>query len=57
MGKRGKPYDASVEGTQPITKIVPVVDNGSFKVPDADRVERDVEIIDKGWNNTPEDRR
>jgi hypothetical protein len=29
----------------------------NFQVPDAERVEKDVNIVDNGWNNTPRNER
>lgn len=34
-----------------------VLRDQNFTVPDADRVERDVNIVVDGWNNTPEEKR
>lgn len=52
MGKHKKE-----EETQRLVTLVPVKSSKTFKVPDADRVARDANIVDKGWNNVPpEDR-
>lgn len=50
MAKHGKNNDAAETRGNPVIRAL----NSLKKTPDPDRLAKDVEIIDKGWNNTAE---
>lgn len=55
MGKRGKPQDGNEE-TLPL-KVKRGGGKHTAKLSEEERLRRDVDIIDYGWNNLPDNRR
>jgi hypothetical protein len=50
VGKRGKKVDVTETKGNPVIRAL----KNAGKTTDADRLAKDVEIVDKGWNNTAE---
>lgn len=50
MAKHGKKNDVTATQGNPVIRAL----NASQETPSADRLAKDIEIIDNGWNNTEE---